>query len=250
MCVNRLNDGAFGFEGQPDQNKAGELYAGWQLSIANWWSVPLHKRFFKDPKHLAELKQAIDEVYSKYLTEAKIQAKLEAYKPLVQPLISIAPDNTFLPLADTANFLQEWQGEYTRITKVPKHNYEHFLASLESPMPFYQAAELLSETKEIHIGWDASADLQGDTLTYHVKIATKPSFETGSIVKEQQNIAQDKTELLLPKSALPNGVYYLKVTAKDSKGNTQNAFDRVVVANKTYFGVYGFEVKSTEVVAL
>lgn len=235
-------DGAFGFEGQPDQKKAGELYAGWQISIANWWSVPLHKRFFKDPKHLAELKQAIDEVYSQYLTEAKIKAKLDGYKPLVEPLISRAPDNTFLPLADTANFLQEWQDEYTRIAKVPKQNYDHFLASLESPMPFYQAAELLPDGM-LRLGWDVATDLQGDAVSYTVQWSTSPDFKT---VLGQQNL--NATEVIMPK--LPNGVYYLKVTAKDSKGNTQQGFDSAVVANKTYFGVYGFEVKSTEVVAL
>ena len=235
-------DGAFGFEGQPDQKKAGDLYAPWQISIANWWSVPLHKRFLKDPKHLAELKQAVDEVYSQYLTEAKIQAKLDAYKPLVQPLISRAPDNTFLPLADTANFLQEWQGEYTRIAKVPKQNYDHFLASLESPMPFYQAAELLPDGT-LRLGWDVATDLQGDTVSYTVQWSTSPDFNT---VLGQQN--STATEVIMPK--LANGVYYLKVTAKDSKGNIQNAFDSATVTGKKYFGVYGFEVKSTEVVAL
>ncbi len=123
-------DGAFGFEGQPDQKKAGELYAPWQLSVANWWSVPLHKRFLQDPKHLTELKQAVDEVYSKYLTEAKVQAKLDSYKPLIQPLISVVPDKAFLPLVDTANFLTECQNEYARIAKLPKQHYDHFLASL------------------------------------------------------------------------------------------------------------------------
>ena len=239
-------DGSFGFEGQPDQKKAGDLYAPWQLSVANWWSVPLHKRFLKDPKHLAELKQAVDEVYNSYLTEAKIKAKLDSYKPLVEPVIGVVPDKTFLPVVDSSNFLTEWQGEYARIAKVPKQNYDFFIASLESPMPFYQAVELLPDN-QIRVGWDASIDLQGDGLSYNVKIATKPNFEAGSIVKEQ-NLSQ--TELLLAKSALANGVYYLKVTAKDSKGNLQNAFDTATVTGKKYFGVYAFEVKATEIVAL
>lgn len=235
-------DGAFGFEGQPDQKKAGDLYAPWQISIANWWSVPLHKRFLQDPKHLTELKQAIDEVYSQHLTEAKIKAKLDGYKPLVQPLISTTPDKTFLPVVDNVGFLQEWQSEYTRIAKVPKQNYDHFLASLESPMPFYQAAEILPDGM-LRLGWDVATDLQGDAVNYTVQWSTSPDFKT---VLGQQNLTA--TEIMMPK--LPNGVYYLKVTAKDSKGNIQQAFDRAVVADKTYFGVYGFEVKSTEVVAL
>ena len=235
-------DGSFGFEGQPDQKKAGDLYAPWQLSVANWWSVPLHKRFLKDPKHLAELKQAVEEVYSKYLTEAKIQAKLDAYKPLIQAVISTTPDKTFLPVVDDVGFLQEWQGEYTRIAKVPKQNYEHFFASLESPMPYYQAVELLSDGT-LRLGWDVATDLQGDTVSYTVQWSTSPNFNT---VLGQQSVTT--TEIIMPK--LPNGVYYLKVTAKDSKGNSQNAFDTATVAGKKYFGVYAFEVKAGEVVAL
>lgn len=234
-------DGAFGFEGQPDQKKAGELYAGWQISIANWWSVPLHKRFFKDPKHLAELKQAIDEVYSQYLTEAKIKTKLDSYKLLVMPLINASPDSVYLPVV-SSNANQEWNDEYVRISTVIKQNHDAFFNTLESPMPFYQAAELLPDGM-LRLGWDVATDLQGDAVNYTVQWSTSPDFNT---VVGQQNLTT--TEVIMPK--LPNGVYYLKVTAKDSKGNIQNAFDRAVVANKTYFGVYGFEVKSTEVVAL
>ncbi len=113
-------------------------------------------------------------------------------------------------------------------------------------MPYYQAVELLSDS-QVRIGWDASVDLQGDALTYNVKIATSPRFEAAFVVKEQ---TLSQTELLLAKSLLPNGVYYLKVTAKDSKGNIQNAFDSTTVADKNYFGVYAFEVKAGEVVAL
>lgn len=235
-------DGSFGFEGQEAQKQAGDLYAPWQLSIANWWSVTLHKRFLQDPKHLAELKQAVGEVYSKYLTEAKVQAKLDSYKPLVQPFLFVAPDKTYLPVV-SANEQQEWQNELTRMAKVTKQHYDYFLASLESPMPYYQAVELLS-ANQVRIGWDAAVDLQGDTVSYNVKIATNPNFSTGTVVKDQ-NLTQ--TELLLAKSDLPNGTYYLKVTAKDSKGNTQNAFDVEYVANKKYFGVFGFEVKANEI---
>ncbi|MBL0230753.1 MAG: CotH kinase family protein [Moraxellaceae bacterium] len=205
-------DGAFGFEGQPDQKKAGELYAPWQLSVANWWSVPLHKRFLQDPKHLTELKQAIDEVYSQHLTEAKIKAKLDGYKPLVQPLISTTPDKTFLPVVDNVGFLQEWQSEYTRIAKVPKQNYDHFLASLESPMPFYQAAEILPDGM-LRLGWDVATDLQGDAVNYTVQWSTSPDFKT---VLGQQNLTA--TEIMMPK--LPNGVYYLKSLLKIAKEYT------------------------------
>lgn len=235
-------DGAFGFENQPDQKAATFLYAPWQITIADWWSIPLHKRFLQDPKHLAELKLAVDELYNNYLTEAKIKAKLDNYKTLVQPLVTVVPDKEFLPVLNKAMLNQEWDTEYARIATVTKQHRDYFLATLENPMPYYQAVELLVDNS-MRIGWEASIDLQGDAVSYTVQIATTPDFS--KIIKEQ---SLSKTELILPK--LANGMYYLKVTAKDSKGNSQNAFDSAVVAGKRYFGVYAFEVKTSEIVRL
>lgn len=234
-------DGSFGFEGQADQKAAGSLYAPWQLSVANWWSIPLHKRFLQDPKHLVELKQAIDEIYNQYLTDAKVKAKLDSYKPLVMPLVMAEPDKTYLPvISSDAN--QEWNDEFLRISTLIKQNKDAFLTTLDSPMPFYQAAELLEDGR-LRLGWDTAVDLQGDSVSYHLELSTTPDFKT--LLKTQ---TLTDTELLLAKPT--NGIYYLKVTAKDSKGHIQNGFDKATVASKTYFGVYSFEVKDNEVVAL
>ncbi len=237
-------DGSLGFEGQPDIKKENNLYSQWQLSVSNWWSVPLHKRFLQDPKHLAELKLAVDEVQSKYLTEAKIKAKLDGYKALVTPFIAANPDNTYLPtIAITSgDKVKEWDDEYLRIATIVKNNRDVFVSSLEKPMPFYLAAELL-DANLIRLGWDTAVDLQGDVVSYTVQVSTTPDFN--SLVKNETTQA---TELIIPK--LANGVYYLKVIAKDSKGNSQVAFDRVDKSGKTYFGIYGFEVKTDSVVGV
>ena len=234
-------DGALGFEGQPDIKKENNLYSQWQLSASNWWGIPLHKRFLQDPKHLAELKLAVDEVQSKYLTEAKIKAKLDGYKALVSPFIASNPDNQYLPTI-SVDKSKEWDDEYLRIATIVQANRDTFVNALETPMPFYSAAELLA-ANEMRLGWDAAVDLQGDSVTYTVQVSTTPDFK--AFVKNETTQA---TEIILPK--LTNGVYYLKVIAKDSKGNTQVAFDRTDVAGKAYFGVYGFEVKTDSVVGI
>lgn len=234
-------DGSLGFEGQPDIQKENNLYSQWQLSASNWWSVPLHKRFLQDSKHLAELKLAVDEVQSKYLTEAKIKAKLDAYKALVSPFIAANPDNQYLPTI-SADKTKEWDDEYLRIATIVKNNRDVFVSALEKPMPFYLAAELV-EANQMRLGWDTAVDLQGDVVSYTVQVSTTPDFATF-----EKNETTQATELITPK--LTNGVYYLKVIAKDSKGNSQIAYDRVDKSGKTYFGVLGFEVKGDSVVAV
>lgn len=226
-------DGSFGFEGQPDIKSANNLYSQWQLAASNWWGVPLHRRFMSDPQHLAELKLAVDEIYNKYLSSDKIKAKLDGYKSLVAPFIAASPDNNHLPTI-SGDKIQEWNDEYQRIVGIVKDNRDVFFSALETPMPFYQAAELLNG--QLRLGWDAAVDLQGDPVSYTVQISTTPDFAV--IFKEAQTNA---TELLIPKPT--NGVYYLKVSAKDNKGNTQVAFDRTDIGDKSYFGVYRFEVQ-------
>ena len=84
--------------------------------------------------------------------------------------------------------------------------------------------------------WDAAVDLQGDAVSYNVRVSTTPDFSSTDIV----NATSIATELSIAK--LSPGVYYMKVTARDNKGVVQNAFDRSEVAGKTYHGVFRFEV--------
>ena len=107
-------------------------------------------------------------------------------------------------------------------------------------MPYWQSADM--EDGQIRLSWDAAIDLQGDAVTYTVQVSTSPSFSTVL----QQTEVSGNTSLLIPKMA--NGKFYLKVTAKDSKGNVQNAFDRVDVSGAApYFGVSAYTVTDTAV---
>jgi len=226
-------DGAFGFEDQPDQKAAGSLYAPYQLTIGNWWGVGLHKRFIEDPKNLADLKQAVNDIHDAYLTEGKIKAKVDHYKALVQPHVAVVPDLTELPVLSNDR-LVEWDVEASRIASAVRKNRDHFFATLEAPMPFFQAAT--QQAASTLLTWDAAVDLQGDAVSYIVRVSTTPDFSSADIV----NASSTATELGIAK--LSPGVYYMKVTARDSKGIVQNAFDRSEVGGKTYHGVFRFEV--------
>lgn len=233
-------DGAFGFENQPDQAAAGALYADWQKTIANWWGVPLHRRFLQDPKHLAELKLAVNEIYNAYLANDKIKTKVDRYKLLVRPYVEAAPDLTYLPLlSGSANTpLVQWTTEADRLAVAVKTNHDLFLASLDAPMSFWQSAEFLPATNQLRLAWDAAVDLQGQAVSYTVQLATTPGFAPGSLVSTP--VTTTDTSLTLTRPA--DGIYYLKVTAKDSAGNTQNAFDRFDVGTAKYFGVSAYRV--------
>lgn len=227
-------DGAFGLEGQPDMAAEGVLNAPWQLGLGNWWGSPLHQRFIKDPARLQEIQQAVDDIYTNYLTEAKIQALLDRYKPLVEPLITRSPDLDHLPIV-TSSATDEWAGEYARLVTTVTINYDLFNASLEKPMPFWQDATV--EAGHILLTWDSSVDLQNDTVTYSIRVGSDPAFQT--TVFSRDGVTGTSVEMPLQ----ANGTYYLKVTATDSKGNSQGGFDIYIDQNDTkYFGVFPFVV--------
>lgn len=238
-------DGAFGFESQPDIAAAGTLYADWQLGLSNYWGIPLHQRFLQEPGNLAAVEAAVEELRSQYLTAAIIQSKIDLYKQLIENLVTHDPDLANLPTLSSgaAARQQEWEAEYQRLASAIDDNYTKFRQRLEKPMPFWQAAEIVNG--KLVLTWDQSVDLQGDAVTYEVKIARQPDFAAGSIILHQVGVTGTRLE----NGLLPNGIYYIKVVASDDKGNTQEAFDRIDASGRAYFGTVrytsGFLAKNT-----
>lgn len=221
-------DGAFGIENQPDIKAENNLYAPWQLGVGNWWDIPLHQRFLKDAHNRSDLIRTIKELRSTYLNTARIQAKLDAYRPLVQPFIHNSPDSDNLPTI-SGDRSAEWATEYARLATTIESNYQRFIASLEQPMPFWQNYTVTGNS--ILLEWDDAVDLQGNAVTYLIELASDPNITT--ITYRKENHAG--ISITIPKPA--TGTYYLRITAYDTQGNSTNAFDRFDLNNKAYFGV-------------
>ncbi|MGZ8264902.1 MAG: CotH kinase family protein [Burkholderiales bacterium] len=235
-------DAAFGFQDQPNEKADGPAYSPLSRMLGNWWDVPLHKRFLRDPKHLNELKQAVDEVRDAWLTEAKIKAKTDRYLALVQPFVTSLPDSEFLPTV-SSSLLTEWANETARIAKVVKEHRDLFFATLEVPMPFWLDVEW--QAGAVRLNWDAAFDLQGDPVTYNAFVSSSPDFQT----IHQQLVGTSQTTWTIAKPS--NGIWYMKVTAQDNKGNTQIAFDEFTDASdNNHFGVLAFQVTDTGVIRL
>lgn len=235
-------DGALGWEQQPDVAAAGNVYDDWQLGLSNWWGVPLHRRFLQQPGNLNALQKAVDEIYAGYLGSEKIRAKVERYKPIVETLITSDPDLAHLPTvatsAEIARRKQEWADEYKRLTVVIDASYNGFKSRLEKPMPFWLAAEVSGG--KLMLSWDAAVDLQNDAVTYTVEVASQPDFQADSLKYRASGVSPTTVSI----DVLPAGNYYLRVIARDAKGNTQGAFNRVDQGGKTYFGVLSFVVSA------
>jgi spore coat protein H len=234
-------DGALGSYGQPGVNYIDtEIMTG----IGNWWNVPLHQRFLSDRKNLADLKAAVEEIRSKYLTDANVEKLLSSYRPVVEPLISREPDLSGLATVSGGDpKAVQWRTEFDRLKKVIGINHQKFLESLKRPVPFWVG---VTTDKKLSWDWPAPFHPEGKPLTYRVQIAavTADAFKAG-VPMAKDISAADKTSINL--SALTsglNGNYLVRVKASDPDGNWMYNFDHSNVGNAVVFGAVCLKLPS------
>ena len=238
-------DGAWGFFDQPDYQIKGYRIPRWQHSVGTWWGVRLHRRFLEQPDGLALLNRAVEEIKDNYLDRAKIEDLLESYRELVYPLISRAPDLYYLPSTKSteAEILQEYREVYATIAGKVQRNYDDFVRHQEDPMPFWMSDPDLYDGT-IHFWWSKSVDLQGDSVSYDLEIATSPDFRPATVVHQVYGLGVSHYEF---RWNLPPGEYYYRVIARDSADPEQHwqiAFNQFYDESDDleYHGVEAFRV--------
>ena len=116
-------------------------------------------------------------------------------------------------------------------------------------MPYWQAAEAVASVsgQKLRLSWDQAVDLQGDAVIYTVQVAATPTMANPVVDVTQAQVGNEFPTY--DGAMLPNGLYYMKVSARDSKGNTQSAFDTLDLPSGRYFGVRAFLVTNGVVTA-
>ena len=81
--------------------------------------------------------------------------------------------------------------------------------------------------------WDNAYDFQQEDITYQAVLAR--DYAMTDVVDSYEGVWPEmKTAQVAP------GKYFLKVTAEDTQGNQQTAFDYYVAENGKVYGVYCF----------
>ncbi len=223
-------DGALDYYSQVSRWADPTYLAPWRLGLANYWSVPLHSRFFKDQKNIKKLNERINEVYYQ-LSEMNIPEMIHEYDQVVSPFVSREPDYSNL-----RSSLADREAEVERLKNIIDINLKRYYDSLEKPMPIFLGdATQLGEYSLFN--WDQSYDFQNDDLTYHLEISTTPDFT--SVVYDEVTPFNESSV-----KNLGNGLYYWRVTVIDGKGHIQYNMDEYVDAyGNTYQGVKKYELK-------
>ncbi len=192
----------------------------------------LHRRYFRLEGSVEKLDDKMQELLDTVITRERVDGLVDSYKPVLEKTMPLYPDIDLLDMSP-AELIPYIDGMYDGILD----NYEAFRRALEYPAPMFVSMPEVRSDGTIRFAWDASYSYQGRPITYNVRVYEDPRMQ--DLVFEQTGIEQ--TECISAQS-LPEGTYYLKVTAVDSQGNEQFSLEHVDGDNLFVFGLLEFEI--------
>ncbi len=222
-------DGAF-VDTKRQYQVTDEVY-GWEKGISNYWGNVLFQRIFKSDTLRSDLNEKIEE-YRGILTEDLLSEKANQYAEVVKQYAYSFPDLQYMPItqAQYADMLNYLPSEVER-------NYQLYLESLVSPMPFFIGLPQKQETG-LKFNWNSSYDFGEETITYTIEIDDDYSFSDPILREEGLFVPEyDYSE------TLPAGQYFVRVKATNESGYEQYAFDYYVTSESVKkYGVLCFYV--------
>lgn len=181
--------------------------------MANWWSIPLHRRIIEDPATRAQLTSAVRKLAAETFTPARVGTLLESYHDLAARELFVPPDEEFLSLVGVEGAEARraaWETEYRRLETVIAARQAEYLEALQWPMPFFQGTpEKVDEGWAFF--WDRAVHLEGAEVRYDFELANSPRFTESSLVVKREGLTEP--QYLLPMHLKP-GVYFYRVTAR------------------------------------
>lgn len=201
----------------------------WEKGISNYWGNVLFQRCLKSRSFREKLNDAILDL-REYLNKDMLTSKIESYKNILKPYLYSMPDAEYEPLTS-----EQYDQIAASLPDEIEKNYQLYLESLETPMPFYIGVPTIHGNK-LKFNWDVSYDLDAEDITYSVEVARDYLF---------QDVIYQNTTLTVPEAEmdLPNaGQYFVRVRATNTSGKTQDAFDYYVTDEGKHYGMKCFYI--------
>jgi len=193
-------------------------YDYFEFGISNYWGVSLHKRVLKVARYRQMLDTKMNALMN-FLTPDQLDGMLREYKKVTDVYSLQMPDIYYLRGSQA-----DYEKEYERIPGEIQINYNLYLESLNSPMPYFLGTPTLIENSLI-FNWGESYDFNAQDISYHFVVST--DWEFSNIVDEETvtNLDSVKIDVLSP------GTYFWRVTATNEIGKTQYPFDMYLDAD-------------------
>ena len=222
-------DGAF-VDTKRQYQVTDEVY-GWEKGISNYWGNVLFQRIFKSDTLRSDLNEKIEE-YRGILTEELLSEKANQYAEVVKQYAYSYPDLQYMPITQA-----HYDDMLNYLPSEVERNYQLYLESLVSPMPFFIGLPQKQETG-LKFNWNSSYDFGEETITYTIEIDDDYSFSDAILREEGLFVPEyDYSE------TLPAGQYFVRVKATNESGYEQYAFDYYVTSESIKkYGVLCFYV--------
>lgn len=176
----------------------------------------LHRRYFRMEGSMEKIQKKMEELLKNDITRSKVTELLDGYKRVLNKTMTLEPDISLLemPPNELPAYLDSL---YDGILE----NYEAFKEASLYPVPMYVAQPVKNDNGTIHFSWQPSYSYQGSPITYNLQLFT--DYNMTNMVLEKKDIVETYYDT---PEALEKGIYYLKVTAVDSKGHEQLSMER------------------------
>ncbi len=201
----------------------------WEDGVSNYWGNALFQRALKTEIFREALTAAVEDLKS-YLSPDRINAMVEEYSAIVKPYLYRMPDVQYAPLTET-----QYDAIGAALSDEIQTNYESYYESYHKPMPFYIGVPQVEDGQMVYT-WDAAYDFDAETITYTFELATDYTFADPLIHEEGLLIPDVKGD------TLPAGQYFIRVTAENTSGYEQCAFDYYVIESGKVYGTKCFYV--------
>lgn len=203
---------------------------GWERGISNYWGNVLFQRALKTEVFHEALTAAVEDLKS-YLSPDRINAMVEEYSAIVKPYLYRMPDVLqYAPLTET-----QYDAIGAALSDEIQTNYESYYGSYNKPMPFYIGVPRVEDGQMVYT-WDTAYDFDAETITYTFELATDYTFADPLIREEGLLIPEIKGD------TLPAGQYFIRVTAENTSGYEQYAFDYYIIESGKVYGTKCFYV--------
>ena len=186
-------------------------YAFYAKGISNYWGVVLHNRVLRDENNRALLDEKINELRD-YLTDDRIEKLLNLYREATEPILFQMPDIYYMPTRE------DYDLAYNLILAEVEANYDLYLETLESPMPFFLGTPKI-ENELMRFNWGEAYDFDAEDISYHLEISRDWRFQ--DVIYEEDILRITETFI----EPLEEGVYFWRVIATNESGYSMYPFD-------------------------
>lgn len=203
----------------------------WEYGISNYWGNMLFRRALMSADFRKDLDDAIHDLLENYLSEERLKEIVPLYSDVITPYLYRMPDSMRAPLKPN-----EYEEVVNSLPYGVWDNYERYLETLDSPMPFFVEVPV-NHGNSLSVNWEMSASLNEEDITYHVTLSR--DYLNQDVLYEADGLRLSQISIPV---ALEPGQYFFHVYAVNESGHAMACFDYYKTNKGKVYGTYSFFV--------